>query len=87
VIAKHKKVFAKLEAAGCPVLPGGNWSARSIFEISGESDAVAANGLPWANYYEDSMPFGVNPILEKELAKAGLMCEWINGGVMGVYLS
>jgi hypothetical protein len=80
-------VKASLEKMGCPVLPGGNWSRSSVFEISGESGKDAPNGLPWASYYCDSpsMPFGVNVLLEEKLAKAGLMAEWINPGVIGVY--
>lgn len=89
MISKHKKAHDKLKALGCPVMPGGNWSACSIFEISGETAASAPNGLPWADYYVDceSMPFGVNKVIESELAKAGLFCEWINAGVLGVYKS
>jgi hypothetical protein len=84
---KVQAVYDSLKAEGCPVMPGGNWSAGSLFEISGETAASASNELPWADYYVscESMPFGVNPLLEKKLAKAGLMCEWINSGVLGVY--
>lgn len=76
----------ELAKLGCPVMDGGNWSERSLFEISAESGKSAANGLPWADYYGwGYMEFGVNSVITEILSKHGLYCEWINAGVLGVY--
>ena len=84
--AKYEKALKELESLGCPVLPGGNWSAGSIFEISGESGKDAPNGLPWADYWAGGcQDFGVNKKVDEVLASAGLFAEWINAGVLGVY--
>ncbi len=83
-------VKSKLEKLGCPVLPGGNWSQSSLFEISSETGKLAPNGWPWADsnlHNEKACPLGVNSRIKSELAKAGLFCEWINAGVVGVFKS
>ncbi len=86
VKAKAAAAMAALEKMGCPVLPGGNWSKGSLFEISAESGKVASNGLPWADYYDGSVgDFGVNAEISKVLGANGLFAEWINPGVLGVY--
>jgi hypothetical protein len=79
---------AKLEALGVPLLPGGNWSGGSLFEISAESGKCAGNGHPWADYYNENhylMDLGVNRVLVAKLKEHGLYAEWINPGVLGVY--
>jgi len=87
---KHQACHDKLQTLGCPVMPGGNWSAGSVFEISAETHADASNGLPWADYYwidpkGEQAIFGVNKLLDAELERHGLYAEWINPGVLGVY--
>lgn len=76
---------AALDALGVPTQDGGNWSARSLFEISGESGRCAPDGLPWTDYYLGHGEFGVHTKLAAELRKHGLFAEWINPGVLGVY--
>lgn len=76
---------ARLKKAGIPVLPGGNWSRGSLIEISAETGATAPDGLPWADYYLGHGVFGVHEDLDAMLSKMGLVAEWINPGVLGVY--
>ncbi len=78
----YKKARAALEALGVPTYQRAD---MAHFAISAEHE----NSYKFCDYYDgDMLPdweFGVNPIVDKTLAKYGLRCEWINPGELGVY--
>jgi len=81
-----KKAFEALKKLGAPVYEGRDWSGE-YFILSAEE---WGNGeVIWADYWDGmNIPgwlFGVNPKVTKVLDKFGLVAEWINPGVLGVY--
>jgi len=82
---KFKAAYTTLKKMGVPVIEGG-WDGEDTFRISGEDN----HNQVWADYYEEycSEPayvFGVKKEINDVLEARGLMCEWINPGVLGVY--
>lgn len=85
-----KKAFSYLRGIGCPVIETKDYGH---FVISAENNS---NEI-WADYYdgpklEKVLPngdiewaFGVNPKIHRVLNYYGLMVEWINPGMLGVY--
>lgn len=80
--ANYTKAEAALKALGVPTYQRAD---MANFGISAED----SNSYLFLDYYDgDRMPgwdFGVNPIIDKTLAKYGLHSEWINPGELGVY--
>jgi len=80
--ANYKKAEAALKALGVPTYQRAD---MQHFAISAEHE----NSYKFCDYYADGYipdwDFGVNPIVEKTLAKYGLHSEWINPGELGVY--
>jgi hypothetical protein len=81
-----RKAFNALKKIGCPVIEG--WDDPNTFVINGEENYNTC----WANYNcmgIDTNPnlddFGVNHKINKILDANGLIAEWINTGVLGVY--
>jgi hypothetical protein len=80
--ANYKKAQAALIALGVPTYQRAD---MANFGISAED----SNSYLFLDYYEgyrmDGWDFGVNPIIDKTLAKYGLRCEWQNPGELSVY--
>ena len=79
-----RKAFNALEKIGCPVIEG--WDDPNTFAINAEDNYP----ICWADYYCEFPggaldDFGVNNKINAILAANGLMAEWINTGVLGVY--
>ena len=82
-----RKAFNALEKIGCPVIEG--WDDPNTFAINAEDNYP----ICWADYYvmtdggggSELDDFGVNNKINAILAANGLMAEWINTGVLGVY--
>jgi len=76
----YNHAFKALQKMGVPVYV---W--EDTFRISAEAE----NSYLWADYYDgpsiSSWNFGVNPKIDKTLAKYGLHCDWINPGELGVW--
>jgi hypothetical protein len=81
---QYRYAYNALKKLGVPVYIRDDMDGR--FQISAED----AESYKWCDYYDgiyrDDWDFGVNPIIEKVLAKYGLHSEWINAGELGVYL-
>ena len=80
--ANYRKAQAALTLLGVPTYQR---SDMQHFAISAED----TNSYKFCDYYDGhAMPewnSGVNPIIDKTLAKFGLHSEWINPGELGVY--
>ena len=80
---QYRHAYNALKKLGVPVYIRDDMEGR--FQISAEEP----DSHKWLNYYEgiyrDDWDFGVNPVIEKVLAKYGLHSEWINAGELGVY--
>jgi hypothetical protein len=76
----YNHAFKALEKMGVPVY---KW--EDTFRISAEHES----SYMWADYYVGpsipSWDFGINPKIDRALAKYGLFCEWINPGEIGVW--
>ena len=76
----YNHAFKALEKMGVPVY---KW--EDTFRISAEHEG----SYMWADYYVGpsipSWDFGINPKIDRALAKYGLFCEWINPGEIGVW--
>ena len=76
----YSHAFKALEKMGVPVY---KW--EDTFRISAEHES----SYMWADYYVGpsipSWDFGINPKIDRALAKYGLFCEWINPGEIGVW--
>jgi len=80
-----RSAFKALKKLGAPVNEN-DWSGE-YFILNAEE---WGNGEEiWADYWDGmNIPgwlFGVNPKVTKVLDKFGLVAEWINPGVLGVY--
>ena len=87
-----RKAFTALKKIGAPVIASSD-SENGHFVISGEDNYPET----WADFYEGPLlekvldngeiewAFGVNPKITRILNTNRLMCEWINGGMLGVY--
>ena len=85
-----RKAFTALKNMGAPVREGGDYG---YFTISAEENYDEI----WADFYEGPLlekvlpsgeiewAFGVNPKITRVLKANGLMSEWINTGMLGVY--
>ena len=79
---KFKPAFDKLVKMGVPVFSGG-YDGENTFRISGEDNVLDV----WADYYDSNYgEFGVKQEICDVLSKNGLMAEWIDPGILGVYL-
>jgi len=79
---KYQAAYDRLLEMGCPVIEGGD-DGENTFRISGEcnSDKI------WASY--ESYDFGEYGIAQEVcdiLSEYSLVTDWINPGVVGVYL-
>lgn len=78
---QYRYAYNALKKLGVPVYERSDLNGR--FNISAED----AESYKWCDYYYqgNEWDFGVNPVIEKVLAKYGLHSEWINAGELGVY--
>lgn len=78
---QYRYAYNALKKLGVPVYVRDDMNGR--FQISAED----AESYKWCDYYYqgNEWDFGVNPKIEKVLAKYGLHTEWINAGELGVY--
>ena len=83
----YRTAYNALKKMGAPVILGG-YDGQDTFRISAEDNVTQV----WADYYEEycsepAYEFGVKREIVDVLEANGLMCEWINPGVLGVYNS
>ena len=89
-----RKAYNALNKIGAPVIERpGNDTSDGYFVISAESNYDEI----WADYYDGprlervlddgtiEWAFGVNPKINKILEANGLISEWINPGMLGVW--
>lgn len=80
---QYRLAYNALKKLGVPVYEREDMNGR--FQISAEEP----ESYKWCDYYQEypleDWDFGVNPIIDKTLAKYGLHSEWINAGELGVY--
>ena len=80
---QYRYAYNALKKLGVPVYIRDDMDGR--FQISAEEP----DSYKWCDYYDgdrhDGWCFGVNPVVDKVLAKYGLHSEWINAGELGVY--
>jgi hypothetical protein len=71
-----------LKVMGVPVFANADNDKHGIF-IDGE----ARSSDLWINYHfpPPHWEFGVHPAVEDVLRSFGLMCEWVNPSLLGVY--
>ena len=84
---QYRTAYNALKKMGAPVILGGG-NGEDTFRISAEDNTDTV----WADYYEEycsepAYEFGVKREIVDVLEANGLMCEWINPGVLGVYNS
>lgn len=81
--AKYRKAYNVLKVMGVPVFTNEDNYGKGNFSINAEK----AISHEWVDYYmrNDRWIFGVNPAIDEVLNEFGLMCEWINPGLLGVY--
>ena len=81
--AKYRKAYNVLKVMGVPVFTNADNDRLGNFFIDGE----ARRSDEWADYYSGRLNwiFGVNPAVSEVLDQFGLMCEWVNPGLLGVY--
>ena len=87
-----KKAYDKLVKMGI-VMADPSWAEGGHFAISGESDhgdwsikGIEAGKAYLIDYYHyDVGEFGVDQKVCDILRENGLMCEWQNEGVLGIY--
>jgi len=73
--------YKALQAINTPVID--RQEDNALFMISGEDND---DGRPFIDYYEYNYgEFGVDQTVCDILKKHGLICEWINPGLLGVY--
>jgi hypothetical protein len=79
--ANYRHAYNALKKLGVPVYERDDMGGR--FQISAEEPEA----WRWCSYYSRNpdWDFGVNPVIDKTLAKYGLHSEWINAGELGVY--
>ena len=72
-----------LKVMSVPVFTNADNDKLGNFFINAED----LEGLRWADYYASPQHFvfGVSPELEAVLGQFGLMAEWVNPGLLGVY--
>lgn len=95
-----RKAFTALKNIGCPVREGGTYGHFTISaEDNGTDPHIdATENILWADAYdgralervngitdEIEWAHGVNTKITRILKANGLMCEWINPGMLGVY--
>jgi hypothetical protein len=80
---QYRLAFNALKKLGVPVYERDDMNGR--FQISAEEP----DSYKWCDYYSgdhnEGWCFGVNPVIDKVLAKYDLHSEWINAGELGVY--
>jgi hypothetical protein len=83
--AKYRKAYNVLKVMGVPVFTNEDNYGKGNFSINGEALASSE----WADYYSGrpDWVFGVNPAVTEVLDQFGLMAEWVNPAVLGVYES
>lgn len=74
-----------LKVMGVPVFTNADNDRRGNFFIDGEARLSDL----WINYHfaPPHWDFGVNPAVSEVLSQFGLMCEWVNPSLLGVYES
>jgi hypothetical protein len=72
-----------LKVMGVPVFTNADNDKLGNFFIDGE----ARNSDLWINYHfpPPHWEFGVHPAVDEVLQSFGLMAEWVNPGLLGVY--
>lgn len=80
--SNFKPAYDRLLKIGCPVIKGG-WDGEDTFRISGESNSDKI----WASYESyDYGEYGIAQEVCDILSEYNLVTEWINPGVVGVFL-
>jgi hypothetical protein len=81
--SKYTLAYQALKVMGVPVFTNADNDRLGNFFIDGE----ARNSDLWINYHfpPPHWEFGVHPAIESLLAQFGLMAEWVNPSLLGVY--
>ena len=79
----YNDAYNVLKVMGVPVFTNAGNDKLGNFFIDGE----ARNSDEWINYHfpPPHWEFGVHPAVDTVLRSFGLMCEWVNPSLLGVY--
>jgi hypothetical protein len=80
---RYLQAYRALKLLGVPVFTNEDHAKHGNFGINAEDSASAT----WCDYYGSpyDWDFGVNPAIDSLLTQFGLMAEWVNPSLLGVY--